>query len=68
MYNIKYNLQAATERSCAIFLSYVWHEEDAQTMQEVTAAKWKAARIVASFTKHFFVSECLLAAGIYDNI
>jgi len=24
MYNLKYNLQAATERSWAIFLSYVW--------------------------------------------
>jgi len=68
MYNLKYNLQAATQRSCTIFLSYVWHDENAQTMQEVTAAKWKAARFVASFTIHFFVSECLLAAGIYDYI
>jgi hypothetical protein len=37
-------------------------------MQEVTTAKLKAARTVALFTTHFFVSECLLATGIYDYI
>jgi hypothetical protein len=42
--------------------------EDVQTIQEVRAAMRQATRIVASFIMHFFVSEHLLAAGIYDYI